>query len=64
MKTLVIETGIKIAWATKPLDSYGIWEKILPWEEHYYQQFMMFENARQIFSKLGGLKDPETISSS
>jgi hypothetical protein len=36
LKTLVIETGIKIARATKPLEDYGIWEKILPRDEHYY----------------------------
>jgi len=42
----VIDQGIKIVRATKPLEDLGCWEKILPSENTYYEKFNMFEQAR------------------
>lgn len=64
LKTLVINTGIKIVRGVKSPEELGIWEKIVPSENSYYEQFNMFEQARIIFGKLGGLKEPETITPS
>ena len=43
LKTLVINTGIKIARGVKSPEELGIWEKIVPSENSYYEQFDMFE---------------------
>ena len=43
IKTLVIDSGLKIVKSLKPLDDLGVWEKIVPSDNTYYEQFGIFE---------------------
>ena len=64
LKTLILEDAIKIVRAKKPLDNYGCFEKILPTEDDSINRFYVWDKARDIFSRLAGVKKSENITSS
>ncbi len=64
LKTLVLTDGIRIAKARKELDDLGCYEKLLPRDDVNYERFMFWNEIRTIFTKLGGLKNPDTLTSS
>lgn len=64
LKTLVINDAIKIVRAKKPSDDYGCFEKILPSEDPEINRFYVWDKARDIFGRLGGIKKSESITAS
>ena len=64
LKMMVLDGAIKIGKARKPLDDLGEYEQIYPRKEAHYEKYYIWEQARLIFSKLGGLKDPEYLTNS
>ena len=46
------------------MEDLGIYDQLLPRTELYYEQFMIWDKVRIIFNKLGGLKNPEYLTSS
>ena len=64
LKSMVMQDAINIIKAKDSPDVYGWFEKILPSKDPFYEQFYIWEEARKIFERLGGVKSPEFISSS
>lgn len=63
LKSMVMRDAINIV-RSKSTGPLGCFEKILPSENGFYDQFYIWEEARKIFERLGGVKSPEFISSS
>jgi hypothetical protein len=63
LKSMVMQDAINIV-KSKGTGSLGCFEKILPSEDPFYDQFYIWEEARKVFERLGGVKSPEFISSS
>jgi len=59
-----MQDAINIVKSRSAPESYGCYERILPTNNEFYDQFYIWEEARKIFEKLGGVKSPEFISSS
>lgn len=64
LKSMVMQDAINIVKSKTSPDVLGCFEKILPTTDSFYDQFYIWEEARKIFEKLGGVKSPEFISSS
>jgi tubulin polyglutamylase TTLL11 len=64
LKSMVMQDAIQIVKSRSSPDAYGCYEKILPSKSSFYDQFYIWEEARKIFERLGGVKSPEFISSS
>ena len=62
LKSMVMQDAVNIVKSKTSPDSYGCFEKIHL--NSYYDQFYIWEDARKIFERLGGIKSPEFISSS
>ena len=56
LKTLVLEDSIKIVRGKKDNEDYGCFEKILPSDDPEINKFYVWEKAREIFSRLAGIK--------
>lgn len=64
LKSMVMQDAINIVKSKNSPDVYGCFERILPSKDSFYDQFYIWEEARKIFERLGGVKSPEFISSS
>lgn len=61
---MVMQDAINIVVSKNSPEKYGCFERILPTKDTFYDQFYIWEEARKIFERLGGVKSPEFISSS
>ena len=64
LKSMVMQDAINIIKSKSTPESYGCYERILPSKDPFYDKFYIWEEARKIFERLGGVKSPEFISSS
>ena len=64
VKTLVIADALRIVKSKEPRERVGCFERILPRGDAVYEKYFIWEEARKVFEKLGGVKSPEFLSSS
>ena len=64
LKSMIVKDAINIIKSKISPENYGWFERVLPSEDKFYEQFYIWEEVRKIFEKLGGVKSPEFISSS
>ena len=64
LKTLVIEDALKIIRSKKQLDDLGWYIQILPTDDEQYNQYYIYDQIREIFTTLTGVKKTEFITAS
>jgi len=63
LKTTILQDAFHIV-RSKEIMGYGWFEQILPVEDKSFNRFYIWEEVRQIFHKLGGIKQPDQLTAS